>query len=725
MEIDALKVRIEADLGDIRRELRSLNNQVNKTEQEVKGSFTAIGNTMRAVVTVALAQQAARFGSMFARMASDVEEMQSKSSVVFGQFVDDVRQELDEFATVVGRSRFELEGMAASIQDTFVPLGIARGEAAKLSTELTRLAVDVGAFNNVADAEVMRAFQSAIVGNHETVRQFGIIITQASLQAELFNIGINKNIKDATEQEKVMARLSIITKGTGDAHGTAAREAESYAGQSRALDAALSDLGVTAGQILAPGMSTLQSVFIAAAEGANDLLEVLNKPGGLANAIREIAEDTGVFGDLLKPDLNTMILDGRIVTLEATKKEFEELVEEFKSLDEGPELEAVAERLEEVIDILERFKKVGADVDFTSPLRVTVGEGVVMPRPRPDFGPATAPAVMDPDALKLQDQFADKVKDLKNEIALLSAEFNGSTEAQLAFLELQQQFPGLADESIKKLVEERFALADKIELQQAERDILNDLQEANRDLLMEQQGVSDVERELIELRRQAGVVMFENEEEIRKLIEANKKLRDEMALSEEMEASFKQAMEGAGNAISNTLANALVEGEFSLQSFRGIFKDFVKQMIAEAIRLYIIRTILGAIFGPAGGAVAGSAATPGQLFAPSGSGIGPITPSASGGAMSPRRPYLVGERGPELIIPHSASTIMNSNNTRSALGNTSPPIIVNQSINVSTGVQETVRAEVINLMPAIRESAAEAVSSRVQRGGNYQRAIRG
>ena len=43
----------------------------------------------------------------------------------------------------------------AGLQDTFVPLGIARDEAAELSKSLVTLAVDVASFNNTADADVI------------------------------------------------------------------------------------------------------------------------------------------------------------------------------------------------------------------------------------------------------------------------------------------------------------------------------------------------------------------------------------------------------------------------------------------------------------------------------------------------------------------------------------------------------------------------------------------
>ena len=160
-------------------------------------------------------------------MAGNAAEMISKYNVVFGRFAENTTTALTALGKATGRSKFDLMEMASALQDTFVPMGFGRGEAAKLSTVMTALAVDVGSFNNVASPDVMRDFQSAIVGNHETVRKYGIVITQAALDTELLYMGIAGGVQAATEQEKVMARLNLIYAGTSDAQGDAARTSES------------------------------------------------------------------------------------------------------------------------------------------------------------------------------------------------------------------------------------------------------------------------------------------------------------------------------------------------------------------------------------------------------------------------------------------------------------------------------------------------------------------
>ena len=128
--VDTLLVRVEADLKDVNQKLARFDKQVDSTAKQASRNFQKISNIAKVALGAVIVHQFAQAGMAAVRFASSVEEMQAKSSVVFGAFTGEVRQALDAFGNEVGRSTFELEGMAASIQDTFVPMGFARGEAA-------------------------------------------------------------------------------------------------------------------------------------------------------------------------------------------------------------------------------------------------------------------------------------------------------------------------------------------------------------------------------------------------------------------------------------------------------------------------------------------------------------------------------------------------------------------------------------------------------------------
>ena len=257
--VDTLLVQIQADMSDLKKQLNQAQRTVKKSTGSQKTDFITLGNTVKGVIGGVIAVQLVRFGAQMVQMASHVDEMRAKSSVVFGEFVSGVRTDLEEFGNAVGRSTFALEEMASSVQDTFVPLGFARGEAADLSVQLTKLAVDVASFNNAQDADTMRAFQSALVGNHEAVRRFGIVITETELKAELQRMGIRKNIQLVTAQEKVQARLNLIIAGSSDAIGDATRTAGSFENTTKGLQASLIELNEVAVKPLLPALASLHS----------------------------------------------------------------------------------------------------------------------------------------------------------------------------------------------------------------------------------------------------------------------------------------------------------------------------------------------------------------------------------------------------------------------------------------------------------------------------------
>ena len=47
------------------------------------------------------------------------------------------------------------------------------------------------------------------------------------------------------------------------------------------------------------------------------------------------------------------------------------------------------------------------------------------------------------------------------------------------------------------------------------------------------------------------------------------------------------------------------------------------------------------------------------------------------------------------------------------------PVVVNQSINVDAGVAQTVRAEILTMMPMFKEQAMSAVLDARRRGGSF------
>ena len=199
-----------------------------------------------------IAAVAIRMGKSFVDAASMAEETRAKFGAVFKELEADAEAVASSMAEALGRNQTEIMGFMARLQDTFVPMGIARDSAMDMSTAITSLAYDLASFNPEmgSAAEVMDSLTSAMIGSHETVKKFGVIINETTLKEELFAMGAEKVNGVFTEQDKAMARLNIIIKGTSDAHGDLIRTQDSWFNSTEALQSKITGLREEIGERL-------------------------------------------------------------------------------------------------------------------------------------------------------------------------------------------------------------------------------------------------------------------------------------------------------------------------------------------------------------------------------------------------------------------------------------------------------------------------------------------
>jgi hypothetical protein len=186
--------------------------------------------------------------------------------------------------------------------------------------------------------------------------------------------------------------------------------------------------------------------------------------------------------------------------------------------------------------------------------------------------------------------------------------------------------------------------------------------------------------------------------------------------------------------LSNTIASSFSDSFMSIvdgtatvkEAFRAMALDIVKHLFKVLVMQQAINAIGGAMSGSSnatiakiGGGLESYKAADGAAF----SG-GNVIPFASGGvvgsptnfAMSGGRTGLMGEAGPEAIMPLKRGPdgklgVSTTSNSQS--------VTVVQNINVSTGVQQTVRAEVMGMMPQIAAASKAAVLDAKRRGGSF------
>ena len=206
-------------------------------------------------------------------------------------------------------------------------------------------------------------------------------------------------------------------------------------------------------------------------------------------------------------------------------------------------------------------------------------------------------------------------------------------------------------------------------------------------------------------------------EQIQRIRDEIERLQEPLQKTSKLfDEDMRQAIISSSNAFTVDFVNALLEGQSVLDSFANFAKNIVSQIIATFLQLAIVNKILNAVFGLSGT----SAALPTGSFS---SGGFKVQDNASGGRFQGGRPMLVGERGPELMIPQSGGRVMNNHSSRMAMGGDG--VVINQNLNFSTGVVPTVRQEIMKMLPTISDVTKASVLEAASRGGTYRRGLLG
>ena len=168
---------------------------------------------------------------------------------------------------------------------------------------------------------------------------------------------------------------------------------------------------------------------------------------------------------------------------------------------------------------------------------------------------------------------------------------------------------------------------------------------------------------------------------------------------------YKQ-YQGLVNDISNSIENGLMSIADRTKTVEEAFRDMAADIIRQLYRVLVVQQMVGSF----------NAAEPEKSSGLAGFFGGMFKPRANGGPVTAGQPYLVGERGPELFVPSSNGGVVANDKMGGG-------VTVVQNLNISTGVSQTVRAEIRNLMPQIAETAKSAVVDSKRRGGNYGKAF--
>lgn len=283
-ELRAAKAR----LSEVRQEVESTGKEMNKLSE--------IGNKLKGVLAVAFAAVAAAAVSVGAKIAEIVinsEQVERKFRKVFGDAAGIVDDFARNNATSIGLTANQFKSLAAATGDLLVPLGMTRGEAAKMSVEVTKLAGALAAWTNGEKdtAEVSEILQKALLGERDGLKALGISITEAELSARLLEKGQSKLTGTMLENAKATASYELILEKSKDAQNNFENGADTMAQKLTKAKAQISQVAENIANRMAPA-----------------ILEAVNWFGKLTGAVQDYGEQK--FSDKLAEE--QMSLNGLV-----------------------------------------------------------------------------------------------------------------------------------------------------------------------------------------------------------------------------------------------------------------------------------------------------------------------------------------------------------------------------------------------------------------------------
>ncbi len=263
-----LIVEIVGDTSSLEKSFRQTEAATNKFDrslgQTTRGAIVGTGAFRSLGRSVAFASSgfiggvglvAAMKASVSA--ASNLNEQTSKTAVVFGQSAGEVERWSNTAVNAMGLASDQALETASSFGALLRPIGLTGVAAAQQSERLTQLGADLASFYNTSVQDALDAIRSGLVGESEPLRRYGVLLSETRVQQQALSDTGKTNAKELTNQDKVLARITLTYKDAAKAQGDFARTSGGLANQQRILAANVRQLEIALGQKLVPTLTTL------------------------------------------------------------------------------------------------------------------------------------------------------------------------------------------------------------------------------------------------------------------------------------------------------------------------------------------------------------------------------------------------------------------------------------------------------------------------------------
>lgn len=242
------------------------------------------------------------FGRSAVNLGSQITEVENVVDVAFGSMSDKAYQFASTAKEQFGLSELAAKQYSGTMMAMMKSSGVAQDAASKMSISLAGLAGDIASFYNIDTDTAFQKIRSGISGEIEPLRQLGINLSVANMEAYALSRGITTSYNAMSQAEKVALRYNYLMSATGDVQGDFARTSGTWANQVRLLTLNFQSLSAVIGQGLIAGilpaiqaLNALMSKLMQAANVFRNFMYVLmgKKLKGSQTGVSDVVSDLG------------------------------------------------------------------------------------------------------------------------------------------------------------------------------------------------------------------------------------------------------------------------------------------------------------------------------------------------------------------------------------------------------------------------------------------------
>lgn len=312
------------------KDLKRVNGVIDEHNQKVKGVKQAYGLISAGVGDlIGLAAGAFTvdtiigYGKQLFNTGVQMDSLVKKAKVVFGDTLPLITAEAEQNAAAMGLTNQQYIAAAANIQDLLVPMGFQRDEAAGISGQLVNLsgALSEWTGGQIKATEVANILQDAVLGEREELKQLGISISQADVDARVAAKGLGELTGAALQQAEAAATLELILEKSTDAQAAFANGSGSLVRQQAEAAAKFQEISEKLATALLPVFDKLLGLALSLANGL----------GAVANGIESLLDPAGAA---------TEAFDAQAATVNDLTKNVEPLLARYDELSTKSNLSA-------------------------------------------------------------------------------------------------------------------------------------------------------------------------------------------------------------------------------------------------------------------------------------------------------------------------------------------------------------------------------------------------